>query len=427
MREDVEPARRRLSFRRSNLGILLAWATLSVVLLTTPVPLWMPKIGLLAGGGDFYVYRDGARYLLDGQPLYAGPFRVWNLHYTYTPFSTVTFAPLAWLPDGSGRHIWLAINIVLLVLIVMQCWRMLGHRITPYLTCASALLAIACAFLEPVRSTLFFGQINLLLMLLVLWDTSRGERSRFKGIGIGIAAGIKLTPAYFVLYYLVLRQWRAASVAVATIAATVGVGWLVIPNDSWQYWTGKFLDYTRVSKNLAHPGNQSVRGAIVRLTGEVPPTWLWLLVDAGVVAVSMWIAVRLYRRGEPLLAVTVVGLSAAVVSPFTWSHHWVWFVPVIVYLVHRALTNRWWWLGAATLFVVMGSWAYSFATDTRPRVGLYLFAPKWIGWEPLVNLHLIVYAAVLIAAALIARRLVRNGPRTEAPATATAESVTVDA
>ena len=100
---------------------------------------------------------------------------------------------------------------------------MLGYRIDRTIVVASALLAAASVFFEPVRSTLYFGQINLVLMALVLWDASRGEQSRLKGIGVGIAAGIKLTPAYFVLYYIALRQWRAAAVATITIAATIGV------------------------------------------------------------------------------------------------------------------------------------------------------------------------------------------------------------
>ena len=123
----------------------------------------------------------------------------------------MTFLPFGLLPGGGvDTYIWMAANVVVLVAIVAQCWRMLGYRITPYLLCISALLGVMCMFLEPVRTTLYFGQINLVLMLLVLWDTARGERSRLKGIGVGIAAGIKLTPAYFILYYLAARQWRAA-------------------------------------------------------------------------------------------------------------------------------------------------------------------------------------------------------------------------
>ncbi|MGB9223376.1 glycosyltransferase 87 family protein [Mycobacterium sp.] len=415
--------RRQLDFRWSTLVILLLAATLSVVLLTTLATLWAPRIGLLVGGADFYVYRDGGRRVLDDIALYAKPIGYWKLRHTYTPFSALIFVPFGWLPDGADRHIWMGINVALMIASVLLCFRMLGYRITPYLAGISALLGIACGFLEPVRTTLFFGQINLLLLLLVLWDVSRGERSRVKGIGIGIAAGIKLTPVYFVLYYLLLRQWRAAGVAVVTIAGTIGLGWLVLPDDSRQYWSGKFLDSSRIGNSLFHAGNQSLRGGIARLTGEVPPTWLWLLADACVLAISMWIAVRLYRRGETLLAVTVAGLSATAVSPFTWSHHWVWLVPMMVYFVHRALTNAWWWVGAVTLYAVMGSWAYSLPGDRWPRIGLYLFAPNLVGWQPLENLHLMVYAALLIVAGVVASRLERASGRDQPPGDAASDDL----
>ena len=406
---------RQLDFRWSTLVILLVAAAVSGVLLTTLVTLWARDVGLLAGGWDFCVYRDGGRHALKDLPLYSKPTGSCKFEYIYTPFAALFFAPLVWLPDGADKFIWLAINGVLLAAIVMLCFRILGYRMNRYLAGISALLGIACAFLEPVRTTLFFGQINLLLMLMVLWDASLGNCSRLKGIGIGVTAGIKLTPAYFVVYYLLLRQWRAAAVAIGTIAATIGLGWLVLPNDSWQYWRGKVVESSPFNKSLFHVANQSVRGGIARLTVAVPPPWLWLGADVCVAALSMWIAVRLYRRGEPLLAITVAGLSASAVSPFTWSHHWVWLVPMIVYFVHRALTNSWWWVGVATLLAVMGSWAHSLPHDPAPRVGLYLFVPRMVGWQPLENLHLIVYAVLLIVAGLIASRLRRAGHRSQPP------------
>jgi alpha-1,2-mannosyltransferase len=408
----VEFARRRLDFRWSTLVILLVAAAVSVVLLTTLVTPWERDIGLLVGGWDFHVYRGGGRYVLSDLPLYAKPLDCCKpLMYTYPPYSALVFVPFVWLPDGADQLIWLAINVVLLIAIVMLCFRILGYRVTPYLAGISALLAIVCAFLEPVRTTMFYGQINLLLTLMVLWDASRPQRSRLKGIGIGLAAGIKITPAYFVLYYVLLRQWRAAGVAVVTLAATIALGWLVLPSDSRQYWGGKFLDSSRVSSWLFDPANQSVRGAIARLTKELPPTWMWLLADACVVAISMWIAVRLYRGGEPLLAVAVAGLSATAASPFTWTHHWVWLVPMVVYLAHRAMTNAWWWIGVAALLAVMGSWPVLLPNDHQQRIGLYLFPRTRVPWQVLLNLHLTVYAALLIVSGLIAIRLQRVGRR----------------
>ena len=411
--------KRQLSFRWSTLMVVLSWAAASAVLLIATIPPRMPRAGLLAGGDDFFVYRDAARHLMAGLPLYSE--RLIGEHfYTYTPFSTITFVPFGLLPVVADKYIWMAANVVLLVAIVTQCWQILGYRITPYLVCISALLAIACVFLEPVRSTFFYGQINLVLMWLVLWDTSRGQRSLLKGIGVGIAAGVKLTPAYFVLYYLVLRQWRAAAMAVATIAATVGMGWLVLPSDSRQYWTGTFYNSARIGDDLLHPTNQSLRGAMARLAGghvtsaiapvigKAPPMWLWLLAAGCVVAVGMVIAALLYRGGERLLAVTITGLTSAMVSPFAWTHHWVWFVPLVVYVVHRALCSKGWWLCAVTLFVALGSWPYRFPVDTEPRIGLYMFPDTWVPWNVIANLYILLYATIMIGAAVVAVRMARR-------------------
>ena len=428
MRNDTESCRDRLPFRWSTLLVLEVWAITAAILLLTTVLPWRP-VGILAGGIDLAVYREGAHRLLVHESLYSGPV-VFDYLYTYPPFSTVVFLPLRLLPSHQDKYYWMAANFVVLVVIVAQCWRMLGYRITRYLATLSVLLAVVFTFIEPVRTTLFFGQINLVLMLLVLWDTGRGEHSRLKGIGVGIAAGIKLTPAYFVVYYLALRQWRAAARASAAIAATVGVGWILLEDDSRQYWAHAFVDSKRIANDPLHPGNQSLWAAIARLSGgappsatsrmpgQAPPTWVWLLAAAGVAAASMWIAVVLYRNGERLLAVTVTGLSSVVVSPFSWSHHWVWFVPLIVFLVHRGLTNRWWWLGALGLFVLLGSWPYWFPVDTEPRIGFYLFPAPGLMWDALVNLYLLIYAAVMAAAAVIAIRGRRERPQSGSSATA---------
>lgn len=393
------------------------WATVAAVLLVATVPLHTPRAGLLGGGDDFDAYRDGVQHVLAHSPLYAEPLIHQHL-YTYPPFSIVVFLPLSWLPFGTDTNIWLAFNVVVLIGAVVLCWRILGYRMTPYLIAQSVLLGAVCAFLEPVRSTLLHGQINLVLLLLVLCDGARSTASWLRGIGVGVAAGIKLTPGYFVLYYLAVRQWRAAAVALVTIAVTIVVGWVALPSDSRQYWSGTFADSKRIGDDPLHPSNQSLGGAIARLTSPHPdspigplpgnalPTWAWLLPALAVTAASMWVVVRLHRGGEHLLALTITGLTAAVVSPFSWTHHWVWFLPLLVYLVHRASTNAWWWLPAVGLFLTIGSWPYRFPMDLEPRIGLFMFPDTWGPWEVLSNLYILLYAAVLAAAAVW---LISNG------------------
>ncbi len=387
---------------RPALAVLVSWATLSVVLaLTTisPTANW----GLFDGGVDLDVYRKGAWHVLSGLPLYEMPVDKW-LFYTYTPFSAIVFVPLDMLPVVADRHYWLAVNFAVLVAAIVTSWRLLGYRATWGRTGVSVLMALGCVFLEPVRTGLFFGQINLVLMLLVLSDAAGMQRSRFAGIGTGIAAGIKLTPAYFVLYFLALRQWRVAAVAVGTLASTVALGWLVLPEDSRNYWAGTFVRSERVGDRLAHPSNQSLRGAMARIMGAEPPIWLWLTIAIAIAALSLWIAVRLYRSEERLLSVTLVGLTAAVVSPFSWTHHWVWVVPLFVWLVDRALRSWWWWLIPAALFVALGAWPYWYPRLKDPRIGFYLF-PHEHPLEVLqVNMYVSLYVGLLVGAGIFAFR-----------------------
>jgi len=169
---------------------LSVWAAASTVLTLTTVPLKTPRVGLFAGGEDLWVYREAARNVTANLDIYKLP--VLGEHfYTYTPFSTIAFLPFGLLPGGSDKYIWMAVNLLVLAAVVGCCWRILGYRITPAIVGGSALLTISLVFLEPVRTTLFFGQINLVLLLLVLWDNSCRQRSRLKGVGIGLAAGFR--------------------------------------------------------------------------------------------------------------------------------------------------------------------------------------------------------------------------------------------
>ncbi|MFD4183600.1 glycosyltransferase 87 family protein [Rhodococcus sp. NPDC058514] len=376
-------------------------AVAAVVLVMTTVDPRLNGAGILSGGADLHVYRDGAFRILRGLPLYTEPV-LFGLQYTYTPFSTIAFIPIEQIPWGYVNNIWMGINLAVLLACILLSWQMLGYRISARLVGVSALLTLTSTFLEPVRTTLFYGQINLVLMLLILWDFSRSDRSRLRGIGVGLAAGIKLTPVYFVALFVALRQWRSAAVASAVIVASIVLAWMVLPTDSRQYWTSTFFQSTRIADDT-HPSNQSIRGVIAHLSGQATPTWLWILVAGGVAAVSLLVVVRLYGNGDRLLAVVLSGLTASAVSPYSWSHHWVWFVPLLVYLVHLALSRRWWWIVAAALVVSAGAWPY-FWDDRNVVIGVFLFPPSWPVTKILVNMYVIGFVCVLVGAIAKVRR-----------------------
>ena len=186
---------------------------------------------------------------------------------------------------------------------------------------AASLAALA---LEPVWQNYAFGQVNAILMLLVLVDVLRPER-RWSGVLVGIAAGVKLTPLVFVVLLVVVGQRAAAARAVAAFAATVVVGLVAFPGAA-SYWTDGLLDPGRVGPPaLAH--NQSVSGALTRVLDPPPPTVLWLAVAVPLAAGVLLVARAWWRRGDRALAACLGALAMLLASPVSWSHHWVWAVP----------------------------------------------------------------------------------------------------
>ncbi len=280
---------------------------------------------------DVHVYRAEGEAVSRGTDLYGFAVTAWKLPATYPPFAALLFVPVAWLSLGAAKAVFLAGNVVLLVLLVHLSLRFTavpgGREVRlPLLLTATA----AGLWLEPVFQTALFGQINLLLACAVLWDLGRPDGARGKGIAVGVAAGVKLTPAVFAVYLLLTGRVRAALAALAGFAGTAALGALVLPGASWEFWTRRIFETTRVGKAWI-VDNQSLQGLAARVAHTAEPGMLWLAPAAVLAAAGLALACLLRRRyGLEGWGVLVTALTALLVSPISWSHHWVWCVPLLV-------------------------------------------------------------------------------------------------
>ena len=281
---------------------------------------------------DLKVYRAEGLALRDGLNLY-GPLPGVTSLATYPPFAALIFVPASFVPIPALKVLGVALNLVLLVLV---CWQSARLMDVP----ARAAVVPACAFAafaiwaEPVFTTFSYGQINLLLLALVLWDFTRPADSRLRGVGTGIATGLKVTPGILIVYLLLTRRLRAAATAVGAWLLTIGVSAAVDPGAVKGYWTKYLFDSHRVGR-LENAVNQTIRGWLVRAdhTRHTRPTELILV--AIVLVLGLACSVLAYRwLGEPwgVLAAAVTGLLC---SPISWSHHWVYCVPIAVLLWYR--------------------------------------------------------------------------------------------
>lgn len=184
---------------------------------------------------DLHVYRMGGAAVLHGGDLYRLRF-AW-LSFTYPPFAAVVFAALAAVPWSVAAALLTGASAVALPVALYLGLRLPRPRREPAAVAWPLALAAAAGaiWLEPVRTALTYGQVDILVAAAVLYDLTRPDTSRYKGVAIGLAAGLKLTPAIFVAYLLITRRYRAAATAAAAFAGTVAVGFAVLPASSVWY------------------------------------------------------------------------------------------------------------------------------------------------------------------------------------------------
>ena len=339
------PSARRPFPRGGPTTAALAFLALAAaVLLFTLVDPREPMIGLLAGGADLDVYRDGARHVMEGLPLYTEPV-IHGLFYTYTPFSTLMFIPFGLLPGGIDKYIWMGANV--------SCWlrslRYAGRYWVPGSPRTSWVSRHcwrwpACSSNRSHDAVLRPDQpgpdgAGAVGRVARREQLAQGGRCRYRrrdqadaGVLRPLLPGAAAVAGRGGRRGHLRRDRREVGWSSRRIRGSTGPRRSSIP---------RRIARRRASREPVVARRDHAPGGGARADGAVAA-----VLAAAVVAVSMWVVVRLHRGGERLLAVTVAGLTAAVVSPFTWSHHWVWFVPLLVYLVHRALTNAWWWLRA---------------------------------------------------------------------------------
>lgn len=367
--------------------------------------------GLFTNGVDTRVYRGGGSAVLHGAPLYDAPvYRYW--WFTYPPFAALLMTPLALMSAAHAVALVQLVNVVCLFLFVALSLNAMGFARDRRFWVTAAAAALGASMLEPVQATIFNGQVNLVLAVLIVGCLTLPTGAA-RGIGVGLAAGIKLTPIFFVAYFAITRQFRAMATAVAVFAATVVIGLVALRGQAWHYWTH--------SGNTAHigveavPPNQSIHGLLDRLEALGllhAPGWLWVPLGLVVGAVGLYTAWRVQRAGATMLAITLVGMTSAMISPFSWGHHWVWFVPLVLIAVvaasDRARRDRpatWlWWLAPAVITAGTLAWRFRIDLDGKSvwRTGSFrlFWDPDAHGWSAVMAAigsasYLILFAATV--------------------------------
>ncbi|GAA4247774.1 hypothetical protein GCM10022255_024980 [Dactylosporangium darangshiense] len=284
------------------------------------------------GAMDYWVNRGGDiyDYLTPGTPY----------GFTYPPFAAALMTPMSLVSWNVAIFISVTMNILAMLAILTWLLKPVFKRQGWSFWFAMGIaMALAAAF-EPIRETVNFGQVNILLLFLVVGDVLLLVRGghRLGGIGIGLATAIKLTPGVFIVYLLITRRWRAAAVSAATATAATWAAATFAPDASRVFWTDAMWNTDRVG-SPTFVSNQALTGLVGRLFNPDPMKPLWLLLVLITLAVWYWRTRRAIRNKDEVAGLALTGIVGCMVSPITWIHHLVWVVPSIVVLFDYA-TDR---------------------------------------------------------------------------------------
>lgn len=295
---------------------------------------------------DLDVYRVAVQDMLHGRNIYDTRSPGWNLTFIYPPIAAILMVPLAFGPYWMWQLIWTAATVAAQQAVLRRCGAPRGWR----LGVIGAGLVLA---MEPIRTTLGYGQVNTLLMFLVVADLlpdRDGIRRHPRGMLIGLAAAIKLTPALFLVFAFLAGRRRLALTGVASFVGYTVLGFIFQPARSWEFWTVLATGDTRAPSGPIYVGNQSILGVFARLLGEGRALTLLGLAISGLVALlaavvaTVWF-VRPYGRprlvGDQAFAVGLVGLATCLASPLSWTHHHVWAVPLGIGLMLPNTVPTW--------------------------------------------------------------------------------------
>nr|WP_255507187.1 mannosyltransferase [Mycolicibacterium sp. 018/SC-01/001] len=342
---------------------------------------------LLPNGANFvdlHVYVGGAAALDRPGTLYdyvyADQTPDFPLPFTYPPFAAVVFYPLHLLPFGLVAFLWSIGIMAALYGVVRVSQGLLGE---PGDRRIAMLWTAVGIWTEPLRSTFDYGQVNVVLVLAILLAV-RSSRWWLSGLLVGLAAGIKLTPAVAGLYFAGARRWAAVACSAVVFFATIGVSVLVVGAQARFYFTDLLGDAGRVGP-IGTSFNQSWRGGVSRILGHDAGYGPAVLAGIAVTAVLAALAWRAIGGAQDRLGgIVIVSLFGLLLSPISWTHHWVWLIPLMIWLLHGPLRAElgarilgWGWL---VLTLIGVPWLLSFAQPTIWEIS----RPWYLAWAGLI-------------------------------------------
>ena len=280
---------------------------------------------------DFGIFYESARQVRAGGEMYdvtrlPGADQTRDHSNLNPPHFHLLVLPFTVLPPAQAFAAWLALSGAALASSLLLIQRSL--QLGPGALLAMVGVVVAWA---PMFATLLTGQVGpiLLLPFTLAWHRARQNRYAEAGAWIGLCASVKPFFLLFLVYFALLRQFRAVFAAAGAVITMFVAGIATFGIAAHRAWIDKLAAVTWSEHYL----NASILGLIERSfsraqwpgTPAIDHPWivtaLWLLVAVPVAIVAL-VRLRQLQRDRQFLVVTI---TALLLSPLGWIYYG-WFL-----------------------------------------------------------------------------------------------------
>lgn len=309
----------------------LWWLVLAVLLVAAVAVGQHPRRGV-----DFRVYLTAAERFLEGTDLY----RVSDgtMPFKYAPTTAPLFLPFTVLPARLAVALW-NVGSILALVAVARLTRREQHGPGEAASWDWGPPLATIALLPALTFELFYGQVDVVMLLLVVVAALGAERGQVWRPGAAFAIAFLLKPpaALVGLFFLWRRHWRV-------IGATAAFGLLLsLPALARYGWDGTLTQFHLWSETLARTtppwvlaGNaQGLPSLLLSLfypSDVTPPSSAITLAQAA--AIALFLVAVVWARPGPADLLAVCCLGVTLLSPLAWRANFVLAWPLV-----RAMTE----------------------------------------------------------------------------------------
>jgi Glycosyltransferase family 87/WD40-like Beta Propeller Repeat len=303
-----------------------------------------------------------------------------------TPFSTLVMVPLTGLSALAAKHVWILVNLALLVPLFWMLRSMTG------MTWQRIALIFALSF--PLHRNLLYGQFYLLLLVLIVaacWAYLR-DLHVLAGVLLALAAAAKIFPVLLFVFFLLRRDWRALIAAAVTGFAAAAVSIAVFGLNLHRTYLAEILPWTLHGEVMPPYMTSSASfSSILHYLFLVEPQWnphpwhnsplCFALLQSTLPALVLMPAMLLIRRGDHsreriLLEWSMLLTASLAVSTLPASYHFVLMALPACVLAAGLLERKWYGWLAVLLIVYLGI-GFPMPSPSRPMgPAILLYAPR---------------------------------------------------